>query len=209
MYRNAIFDWSGTLNNNTPGFFYAINHICAAKGRPPIPIDEIRREFDVPYMEFWARYIPELTKAEQDRLFVEAMSKAPKPDIHPGVKDSLTRLKNHQVKLFLVSSDHAPTLIPEAERFGVKGLFDGIYTSVHDKGKGLLQVIADHGLDPAQTLYVGDLTGDIYAAKEARVLGVGITWGIHTEEKLRTAGAGKIIHSISELEQTVDFVPLS
>jgi phosphoglycolate phosphatase-like HAD superfamily hydrolase len=66
-----IFDWSGTLIDS----FSLFSRICALMfkelGKAPISDDEIRRTFTLPYMKFWNKHFPDLSKNRQDALFIE------------------------------------------------------------------------------------------------------------------------------------------
>lgn len=53
---------------------------------------------------------------------------------------------------------------------------------------------------PAEAAFVGDSPFDVGAGKAAGVYSVGVTWGrLHSEERLRQAGADTIVHAPSEL----------
>ena len=84
MIKNIIFDWSGTLSNDTEIVHQIIMTIFEKSGHNRISLDEFRNEFMLPYMEFYWKYIPDLKKEDQDRLFKENISEV-NPQLFPGV----------------------------------------------------------------------------------------------------------------------------
>ena len=87
----------------------------------------------------------------------------------------------------MVSSDLKRTLIPEATKYGVKDIFVEIFAHVYLKGPKIKEVVENYNLNPEETLYVGDTSGDIDAGKEAGVKTMAVNWGIQCEEKLKEA----------------------
>lgn len=60
------------------------------------------------------------------------------------------------------------------------------------------------GIDPADTLVVGDAVFDMQMAKTAGAAGIGVAWGYSTPAALRTAGAKVVIGRPDELLDWVD-----
>jgi len=206
MKKNLIVDWHGTVNDGMDAFFFIIEYIFRKNRLEPIPPDQIRQRFDIPYMGFWELYAPQMTKQQQDIWYREGWEKAPEKKIYPGVRQELEQLKKDGANLFVLSSDYEETLIPEAEDYGIKELFTDIHCGVHDKGIGLTALVAKHALSHRETVYIGDTAGDMRAARAAGVTPIGITWGIHPAEKLKAAGAYVTIDDFADLRQKVQFV---
>ena len=61
MITNCLFDWSGTLVDDFVNVYKATALVFRARGKRPISIREFAREFKLPYMDFWRRYIPDMT----------------------------------------------------------------------------------------------------------------------------------------------------
>ncbi|OGQ22289.1 MAG: hypothetical protein A3I05_06775 [Deltaproteobacteria bacterium RIFCSPLOWO2_02_FULL_44_10] len=58
-------------------------------------------------------------------------------------------------------------------------------------------------LEKNRTFYIGDTIGDMKEAKLAGITAIGVTWGLHSEQKLRDARADYILHSPKHL---ADFI---
>ncbi len=59
--------------------------------------------------------------------------------------------------------------------------------------------LADVGLDPSQTVMVGDTSYDMDMARYANVAGIGATWGYHPPHELRAAGAETVLTAFKDL----------
>jgi phosphoglycolate phosphatase len=55
------------------------------------------------------------------------------------------------------------------------------------------------GKETGETFYIGDTAGDVREARNAGVRSVAVTWGWHSEERLRTAGPDYIVRSPRDL----------
>ncbi len=199
MIKNFIFDWSGTLHDNFHCFCEAVDMMFDKLGGERISTDE-KRNIDTMYMDFWNRHFPSLTKEEQDKLFKEAIHKTSKSKLYDGVKETLEKLANHKINLFVLSSDIHSRLLPEANVGGINNLFIDIVTNVYHKDEALKALVNKHKLNPEETAYVADVAGDIHAGKKAGVKTIAITWGFHTEENLKTANPDHIVHKIESIE---------
>jgi haloacid dehalogenase superfamily, subfamily IA, variant 1 with third motif having Dx(3-4)D or Dx(3-4)E len=58
---------------------------------------------------------------------------------------------------------------------------------------------SETGVDPAQTLVIGDAIYDMQMAKAAGATAIGVAWGYASVDELRQAGADAIVHHPREL----------
>ena len=63
----------------------------------------------------------------------------------------------------------------------------------------LLDAMVENGVDPGETVMIGDTTFDILLAKNAGVFGIGVKWGYHEPSELMEAGALRVIDRFDEL----------
>jgi phosphoglycolate phosphatase len=68
----------------------------------------------------------------------------------------------------------------------------------------ILQAMVETGADPRQTVMIGDTTYDMEMALNAGVGAIGVSWGYHTGDRLRGAGAHSIITQGSELLDVIE-----
>ena len=199
--KNIIFDWSGTLSDDFTPVYQASMLVFKKLGREPISKEEYRKEFTLPYMVFWNKYFPKLTKEEGDKLYVEAIHQVDEPILYDGVKTELERLKSLGINMIVISSHPHDKLMKEATNYGVQSLFQEINGSIHNKTETIFDILQRNNFDPNQTMYVGDMTHDIDAGKKAGVVTVALGWGYQSKEVLISSNPDHYISDISNLDQ--------
>jgi phosphoglycolate phosphatase-like HAD superfamily hydrolase len=75
-----------------------------------------------------------------------------------------------RIPLFVASGTPHQELVDTLESRGIAGKFTGIYGTPPDKAALLRRIIADHALDPATTVMIGDGETDYEAARQAGTL---------------------------------------
>ena len=201
--KNIIFDWSGTLSNDLTSVYDASMIVFKKLGKPPISLEEYRRKFTLPYMVFWNKYFPKLSKEDEDKLYVEVIHQVKEPTIYAGVKDELERLKSLGINMIVISSHPHDKLIKEASSYGIQSLFREINGSIHDKTETILEIMKRNNFYPNQTTYVGDMTHDIDAGKKARVITIALGWGYQSKKRLMKSNPDYYIEDISNLDKLV------
>ena len=83
MISSIIFDRSGTLSNNITAFKEFCDLVFKLYNRRPLSLQEIQENFETPYMKFRNKYIPELSKEDQDKLFIESMPQLSPKQLYP------------------------------------------------------------------------------------------------------------------------------
>lgn len=199
MIKTVIFDWSGTLMDNTKEIYGVISYIFNKLGKEMISFEELRKEFTLPYMGFWNKYFPDLTIEKEQILFEEGNNLRGLTYCFSGVKETLNHLENKGIKLFIVSSDPYSRLISEIKSHGFFNHFSEIITDVHEKDKILNRLIVKYNLNPEETIYIGDCAGDVEAGKINRVKTGAISWGLQSKEILKEAQPDFLIKKIEEI----------
>jgi len=184
MNKGFIFDWSGTLINNFPSFCQTCGCMFKELGREPITPDEIRLYMTSPYMKFWNKYFPDLTKEKQDSLFATYFDQSDEPDLFASVPGTIRYLYDSGHKLFVVSSDPSPILNPQIERSNLSKYFTEVVAGDYEKKETAKSLVEKYGLDPKCSYFVGDCTGDIEAGKAANLKTIGLIWGFEHKDRL-------------------------
>lgn len=204
MIKNMVFDWSGTLSDSLHRFHEICNVMFGRLGGKTINLDDIRRDFTLPYMRFWNKYFPCLTKEDEERLFDEVERQVTlKTQIYTGVEEVLRKFNSEGINMVILSSDTYSILVSEVKRADLFDLFLEINGGVHEKGPELVEIIQRNAFDREETMYVGDTSGDIEAGKYAGVRTAGIAWGYQVREKLDKADADHTVRDIYELSRVV------
>ena len=122
-----------------------------------------------------------------------------------GVQPVLERLRNEGRRLGIVTAKRRATVDLAFGVLPLERYFDAVVTSeLTERHKPdpepVLVALEQLGATPTEAAFVGDSPYDIGAGKAAGVFAIAVTWGkIHSEERLREAGADAIVHSPEEL----------
>ena len=198
-----IFDWSGTLSDNFHLFCNVCDKIFIDLGHHTISQDEIRQNFTLPYMKFWNKYLPNLSRKEQCVLYEKYIHQVGEPKLYKKVEEIILFLKKQGYKLFILSSDPISKLLPEVKKSSFFDLITEIIGDVYAKGDEIVTLIKKFNLDKKWTFYIGDTSGDIEAGQIAGVKTIGISWGFQHQDILKNAQPDFLINDIIEIKKII------
>jgi phosphoglycolate phosphatase-like HAD superfamily hydrolase/8-oxo-dGTP pyrophosphatase MutT (NUDIX family) len=185
MFRNLIFDWSGTLVDDLGPVIEATNAVLAAYDRPPFDRETFRRSFRLPYSEFYQELLPDVPLAELEALFRPAFDAAITPvTILPHTREKLVWCKVTGIRTFVLSSMDETAFNRQMHEFGLAEYFEATYAGVLDKRALIHQLIERHGLVPAETAFVGDMTHDVETARHGGLVSIAVLTGYNHPEQL-------------------------
>ena len=178
MIRNLILDWSGTLVDDFTATLVATNAVFEAHGKAAFSEEDFRRDFRLPYPEFYEEFLPGVPLEDLEVLFKKAFLEAehlvqPLPPTRKFLDDA----KRKGLRLFVLSSMNEEALLRQGESFGLSPYFEAIFGGVLDKRKKMTEVIAQFSLAGSETAYVGDMVHDIHAAQAGGVVSVAVLSG--------------------------------
>jgi len=168
--KNIIFDWSGTLFDDFALSYHSTVETLTHFGGPAISLEEYKKEFCLPVLNFYLKYIPNATSLlEQiDTFYFDHFSsKIVGGFLFPGVREALLIAKEKGFQLFIVSTVRQSLLEILCKREGIDHFFTEIKGSASDKKVELPLLCQRQNLSPEETLYVGDLSHDIQSAHHA------------------------------------------
>ena len=209
--RLAVFDCDGTLVDSQHAIVAAVTIAWREEGLDEPDPDNIRRTIGLPLEQCIARIAPDLSPERHatlvdryrdaaHRIYADDSNHAP---LFPGVMEVLDALAEVGVLLGVATGKGTRGLTAVLENHALNGRFVTLQTADTARGKPhpemLLQAMAESGVQPAQTMMVGDTVFDIEMARNAGVGAIGVSWGYHDVSELVEAGAEVIIESFSEL----------
>ncbi len=196
-----IFDYDGVIVDSFPMLAKVYDIYAREFGiQPPEDIDFYREFFELDWKRTVAKW--GITTDEQLRrsqeifhkvMPIEAQNVEVFKDI-PSILDALSK----RYTLAIASNNHKEYIIPKLEKHGLKRYFSGFY-DFSDGGKKplpnmLLTCMKDQKKLPKETVFVGDMDGDIVAGKAANIKKVvAVTYGYQRKHKLQ--GADVIVDS--------------
>jgi phosphoglycolate phosphatase len=203
--RNLIFDWSGTLVDDLFPVVRATNGIFAHYGRETMTRSEFLARFRLPFVEFYQEHLPEARMEEVEPLYVEHFGK---PDegvtVLAHAREFLDYCKATGRRMFVLSSTKRAHFDAQAESLGITDYFEEIYAEVWDKKHKIGAILADHGLLPEETAFIGDMVHDIDTARHGGITSVAVLTGYDDALKLAAAGPDVTVRDLGELRKVLE-----
>lgn len=212
MTRFAIFDCDGTLVDSQANICLAMEYAFDEAGMTPPSRHATRR-------------IVGLSLVEAMRVLLPDAEAQVHTDMAARYKASYLILRNNGLEheplydgiaALLSSMDEAGWLLGVAtgksdrglerclEHHGIRGLFVTLQTADRHPSKPhpsmVYQALADAGVEAKDSVVIGDTVYDIHMGKAAGTRTIGVNWGYHPVDELRSAGADAIAESMDELE---------
>lgn len=188
MFRNLIFDWSGTLVDDLGPVIEATNAVLARYRIAPLDRESFRRRFRLPYRDFYQELLPDVPLEELEAHFRPAFDHAEsKVTVLPHAREKLERCRQLGIRSFVLTSMDPGAFERQLDEFGLRHHFEATYSGVVDKRELIHHILRTHGLDPAETAFVGDMTHDIETARHGGIASIAVLTGYNHPEVLASA----------------------
>jgi ADP-ribose pyrophosphatase YjhB (NUDIX family) len=122
----------------------------------------------------------------------------------PHARNFLEFCRERRLRTFVLSAVHPPHWKLQAEANGFAQLLDVPYVGVRDKREKIRELLATHALDPAATLFIGDMEHDIESAKHGGVCSAAVLTGYNSLAQLRAARPDVIVEHLGELRAILE-----
>jgi HAD superfamily hydrolase (TIGR01509 family) len=126
-----------------------------------------------------------------------------------GVVDTLNKLEERRIKMGLFTINSEKSVKQILRRFNLAGFFDVViprnrvrYIKPHTEH--LRSALKELGVNPEESMVVGDGTSDMMCAQRMGVVSVGLPTGISSVDGLINAGAHYVVTSIMDLPLLID-----
>lgn len=205
MFRNLIFDWSGTLVDDLPPVLDATNRVLGVYGKPPLDRDAFRERFRLPYREFYEEVLPGVPLEELEGHFRAAFSASEeRVTVLPHSREKLEWCRLRGIRCFVLTSMDADAFRGQLEDFGLGPYFEATYAGVLDKRERILEILETHGLAPDETAFIGDMVHDIDTARHARVTAVAVLSGYTLAGPLAEAAPDITLQDVAGLRKLME-----
>ncbi|MEX2013283.1 MAG: HAD family hydrolase [Candidatus Levyibacteriota bacterium] len=200
-----IFDWSGTLSDDRIPVQTAFNRVAVELGLKPI--EDLAEWLKKSVKVFENEYSKQLKKTKSPneirqlyyRHFSTLRDEGIKPIIYDTSIEVLNTIRSKGKKLALLSSHPNESLLKEIEEYGVKNYFDKVLGGILDKSTGMVQICRDLKVDIKNAAYVGDMIGDIKAARRAKMISVALAQGYHDRDTLLSKKPDYLFDNLAEI----------
>ena len=200
MFRNLIFDWSGTLCNDLPPVLDTVNAILEHYGLDTMDQTEFLEEFRLPFAGFYEKRLPGATADELEALYREFFPRSTKKaEPIPHAREFVEWAADRDHQMFVLSAVTHSHYEEQARSLGFDGVFKRTYLGVRDKLEWIHQILDENGLETNQTCFIGDMRHDIDAAKHAGITSIAVLTGYDSAEKLALSEPDWVVEDLSGL----------
>lgn len=208
----VLFDWDGTLMNTKDALIQTYRDVSTELYGEVYPSSPAEMNEVLQLRAREAFLI--VAQGDEDRaarvkeLFGEAYSINQASAVaYPGVVDGLRQLAALGVRLGVATSKARSRLEADAERTGVRDLFEVTITGddvreAKPAAEPVLAAVEGVGIDAARCAYVGDGPNDVLASRAAGTVTVGVEYGFHPDE-MRAAGPDLTVPDFATLVDAV------
>ncbi len=205
MFRNLIFDWSGTLVDDLGPVIEATNAVLAKYNSPTLDRESFRRQFRLPYSEFYQELLPEVALEELEAHFRPAFDLAESPvTVLPHTREKLDWCKTLGIRCFVLTSMDRDAFEKQLDEFDLRHHFEATYSSVADKRELIHQILETHQLKREETAFVGDMTHDIETARHGGVASIAVLTGYNHPEILAAVRPDITVPDLAVLRSLLD-----
>ena len=209
--RYLLFDLDGTIIDPAPGIIGSVRETLRELGAEVPDVGELRFVIGPPLRASFERLLGGTERVEQavslyrDRYGAGAMLDASPYD---GIAEALRALGQRYALLVATSKPYVFAK-PILCHFKLERLFTAIHGAEldgrrDDKGELIGHLLESEGLEPRQTLMVGDRSYDVLGAARHGISTIGVLWGHGSKAELEAAGAAALCQRPNELIGWVD-----
>lgn len=194
---NWVFDFDGTIADTLPAFIAVFNKTVRGNKDPMSP-EEIqalrglssRKALAKAGVRWWQ--VPKLIVQGIGDFHALVPTVEPFKDMPEVIKELYVRGD----KLFIVTSNTRESVDTFLLNHELDGFFTDIATgaSLFNKAKYIRRLMKQNNLKRKNTLYIGDETRDVQAARLALIKIVSVSWGFNTEKILRRQRPSFLVH---------------
>ncbi len=205
MIKNVIFDFDDTLTRSHQLEYKRHMRVAKKLGLKILTEQQFLSLWGPPWSAYITILWPGVDVQKFERQYV-AFHKTTTQQLLPGARTTLRYLIKKDYNTYLLTSRDYRSLMRSLKKRGIVDHFKQIHaadhSTVHKPNPGVFtEFLALHGLNAAQSMYVGDLLGDYTAASGAGLTFVAVLTGAHERKKFIAAGLKPkyIIPSIKDL----------
>ena len=210
-FRLVVFDCDGTLVDSQRTIIGAMSSSFMQLGLASPTNDEIRRVVGLSLHDSIVRLHPSGTDVEHEELISGyrsaffKMRSAPDHEepLYPGVVAILDHIEREGILAGVATGKSLRGLQATLACHAIQDRFITLQTADKNPGKPhpkmVQRAMAEAGVEPQNTMVVGDTTYDIEMGRAAGAYAVGVSWGYHPVDELHAVGAHAVIDEFQEL----------
>ncbi len=214
----AVFDWNGTLFDDTPATLKATNACLRSFNLPEIDMHTMQETFSFPLIHFYERMgvnvADYLERAEEESEVYLGCYEVAKHEcgVMEGAVELLEWLTGKNVHCMILSNHLQTHLDKDVEMLGLTSYMKHIsgnetkatITQGLSKQIRLEAYMEQHGFAPEKTFIIGDSHEEPELAKRLGILGISIAGGLLSAARLEKYKADYIVHRLHEVRPILE-----
>lgn len=208
-YSLVVFDWDGTLMDSTHSIVAAIQAACRDLELPVPSASQASWVIGLSLESALKRAVPSLTQALLPRFLeryrVHYLLRDPELKLFDGVREMLAELAAREVRMAVATGKSRVGLNRALAASGLVDAFAATRCADETFSKPnptmLFEIMDELGVQADRVVMIGDTSHDLQMASNARVHGVGVTYGAHLRDELESLGPQAVIESVSGLRE--------
>jgi phosphoglycolate phosphatase len=206
-YKHIIWDWNGTLLNDTWLCVEVLNSLLGRRGRGAITEEDYRQNFGFPVIHFYDYLGFDTSTDSFEKISHEFIGDyesrwLSECRLHPDAPDVLAEMSRNGASHSVLSAAKQEALEEGIGFFGIRDHFTGLCgtDNVYARGKidrGRHWIKTLHW-DPSEVVMIGDTIHDFEVAQAIGTDCILLTHGHHNPERLEGTGM-PVAHSLREL----------
>ena len=209
----VVFDLDGTLVDTAPDLTAALNLVLEMEGLEPLEADTVRYMIGAGVPKLIERGFRERgVTLDANNLNADLLDAflsyydahaADLSKVYPGTYDLIEMLCNKSVRIGLCTNKPTEATKEILASFQIEDCFDSVVGGTSGFPKkpdpaGLYACLEEMGVDPSQTLFIGDSATDVKTAKNAGLLVVAMSYG-YERIPANELGADLVLDNFGEL----------
>lgn len=203
-----IFDWDGTLCDSVGHIVRGVQTAAREMGLPA-PTDAAAADIiGLGLPQAMAVLFPEVAEPRRLQL-IEAYSRSyianeeDTPALFPGAMETLHALKESGRELAVATGKSRRGLDRILNKLDLTGFFDATRCADETRSKPhplmIHEIMQERGVASERVIMVGDTEYDLEMAVNAGVASVGVSFGVHSIERLEAHGPVAIVDELPQL----------
>lgn len=203
-----FFDFDGTIADTLNSIVGITNRLAVEFGHKPISSAEIAQIKNLSSREIIKQSGISILKFPLlvARVKTELNGEIQKIQPFPEIKATLIDLRKRVDKIGILSSNSKENILAFLELNDMDYLFDFIYTeaALFSKSRIIKKILNQEKITPEESVYIGDETRDIEAAKRSRVTAIAVSWGFNSAAALAQYHPDFLIQQPTDLIAAID-----
>ena len=203
-----IFDWDGTLCDSTHHIVASVQTASREMGLP-VPSDEAAADIiGLGLPEGMARLFPDVPRERRVELAQTysrhyVANESDSPALFPGALDTLHGLRDRGLELAVATGKSRRGLDRILAKMDLSGFFEATRCADETRSKPdplmIHELMEERQVKADRVVMVGDTEYDLEMAVNAGVASVGVSFGVHSVERLQAHGPVAIVDALPQL----------